>query len=72
MFLAPMRNQSFVGSLARLSQAFQFLPRQLEIVSEKRLKPFLRVRVALRRVPIGAEQLGACFAVHYILVIAIA
>ena len=66
MFLTPMRDQGFVGSPARLSQAFQLCPRQLEIVSEQRLKPFLRSRVELRRLPIGAEQLGACFAVHYI------
>jgi hypothetical protein len=64
MFLTPMREQGFVRSQARLSQAFQFFPRQLEIVSEQPLKSSLLSRVELRRVPIGAEQLGACFAVH--------
>jgi len=34
MLLTPMREQGFVGSLARLSEAFQFFPRQPEFVSD--------------------------------------
>jgi hypothetical protein len=33
-----MREQRFVGSLTRLSESFQFFPRQLEFVSDQSLK----------------------------------
>jgi hypothetical protein len=55
MFLTPMREQGIVGSLTRLSQAFQFSPSQLEIASDLPLKLSLSSRVEADCVLIRAE-----------------
>ena len=64
MFLTPMRQKAVVGSLTRLSQAFQFFPRQLEIAYELPLKPSLSSCVKTDRDLVHADQLITFLAVH--------
>jgi hypothetical protein len=64
MFRAPMRQKAFVGSLARLSQEIQFIPREPEIAYERPLKPSLSSCVDADRPPISVHQLVVCFADH--------
>jgi hypothetical protein len=64
MFLAPMREQGFIGSFAPLSQASQFSPGPLEIACERSLESSLSSCVETDRDRVHTDQFVAGLAVH--------